>query len=732
MALTYGFYDSDDGDRKYSAAEMNAIFNGLINDGVFATVEGQFSVVPQSPASMKVNVKPGKAWFKNTWTVSDEIIPLTIDVASSTYNRKDSIVLEIDTRDVGRKNSIKVLKGTNSTGTPQSINLLTVETANPGIYYRRLANVTVNKGATTIIGADIEITVGSSETPFVTGLLEVNDIDDLFQKWQGDFDAWFENVQTQLGDDVAGNLLNLINGKVNMSDRATSIEAREGSSNVKWMTPRGTKEAIKNIPAEQLADIYDPTRVQGDVFFVPSGEYTGVNRIIYTHSGARTGAGYYAYYNSKHKVSVICNNDGTYSIYKGIAKKLLGTIPASGTNGSASLSRSYTGCTLINAPDMDYVVISRPYGSSTTHTVYDCYLVTENLIYRQPDSTTDYGIDGVTESYAYILQGDRIAYKLLPINDSDTPMIIEQPGLNAASSYGYSIISIPTATQSFASGAQLLGVAGNHVFVAKIDSMNVYIYDIDFENNSINLVTTVAKTDGQNATPRFFSYATRYRKHSDDTYTVYYPVLWEAQTGWSIFNLYEIPKVGNKAENYESFAFNVYSHALVNITTSNGEYCVRGICAYSEPTDSSFTELVFLDSNDRLRCLETMGDSQAWVSVAPEALSLTSSQKETLLANASLGAVPWYLANASYSGCFYGYGIVLDPYGGYTFIPDYDVFMKIKTPLLKTLLFNSSSVEAVATNGGYGAAESKVRDQYLEIKTVNAVYYNPIVQRKGV
>lgn len=245
MALTYGFYDSDDGDRKYSAAEMNAIFNGLINDGVFATVEGQFSVVPQSPESMKVNVKPGKAWFKNTWTVSDEIIPLTIDAASSTYNRKDSIVLEVDTRDVGRKNSIKVLKGANTTGTPQSINLLTMETANPGIYYRRLANVTVNKGAATITGADIEITVGSSETPFVTGLLEVNDIDDLFQKWQGDFDAWFENVQTQLGDDVAGNLLNLINGKVNTSDRAVASDwSGNVINNTHWMTPKATQNYL--------------------------------------------------------------------------------------------------------------------------------------------------------------------------------------------------------------------------------------------------------------------------------------------------------------------------------------------------------------------------------------------------------------------------------------------------------------------------------------------------------
>ena len=38
MALTYGFYNSLNGDRKYNAMDISRLFDGLIKDGVFMSI----------------------------------------------------------------------------------------------------------------------------------------------------------------------------------------------------------------------------------------------------------------------------------------------------------------------------------------------------------------------------------------------------------------------------------------------------------------------------------------------------------------------------------------------------------------------------------------------------------------------------------------------------------------------------------------------------------------------
>ena len=38
MSVTYGFYNSLNGDRKYDSAQISSIFDGLIVDGIFASI----------------------------------------------------------------------------------------------------------------------------------------------------------------------------------------------------------------------------------------------------------------------------------------------------------------------------------------------------------------------------------------------------------------------------------------------------------------------------------------------------------------------------------------------------------------------------------------------------------------------------------------------------------------------------------------------------------------------
>ena len=64
MAFTCGFFNSENGDRKYNAEQMSAIFDGIIADGVFTTIGDHMAV--SAGTGMQVLVGTGKAWFDHT------------------------------------------------------------------------------------------------------------------------------------------------------------------------------------------------------------------------------------------------------------------------------------------------------------------------------------------------------------------------------------------------------------------------------------------------------------------------------------------------------------------------------------------------------------------------------------------------------------------------------------------------------------------------------------------
>lgn len=203
MAVTYGFYDSLNHDRLYNAQQMSAIFDGIINDGVFMSVGNQFHTV--AGTGMQVIVKSGRAWFDSTWTLNDAEYPLSIDAADVLLTRIDAVVLEVNSEVATRANTIKVVKGTPAS-TPAKPTLTNTAT----IHQHALAYVTVAKNTTAITNSMIEIVVGKTETPYVTAILQTTDITDLYNQWEDYFQNWFDNVRSTLDGDVALNLQNQI------------------------------------------------------------------------------------------------------------------------------------------------------------------------------------------------------------------------------------------------------------------------------------------------------------------------------------------------------------------------------------------------------------------------------------------------------------------------------------------------------------------------------------------
>ncbi|NEM83702.1 hypothetical protein G3V89_23310, partial [Escherichia coli] len=89
MAITSGFFNSLDGDRKYDARQMSEIFDGVILDGVFMSIGDALKTVPSS--GMTVAVGSGRAWFLHTWTKNDSDYLITVSPAESVLNRIDTI-----------------------------------------------------------------------------------------------------------------------------------------------------------------------------------------------------------------------------------------------------------------------------------------------------------------------------------------------------------------------------------------------------------------------------------------------------------------------------------------------------------------------------------------------------------------------------------------------------------------------------------------------------------------
>lgn len=193
MSVSSGFFNSLNGDRKYNAAQMSAIFDGLIIDGVFASIGTAFAV--KAAGGLTVNVGIGKAWFDHTWTVNDSILPMTAPEAEVLLDRIDAVVLEVNGTESVRENTIKFVKG-NPSSAPSRPTL----TNEGNVHQYPLCYIYRKYGTAVINQADITPMVGTESTPFVTGILQTISLDELLGKWQDELDR-FTDARSQEVDD---------------------------------------------------------------------------------------------------------------------------------------------------------------------------------------------------------------------------------------------------------------------------------------------------------------------------------------------------------------------------------------------------------------------------------------------------------------------------------------------------------------------------------------------------
>lgn len=209
MSITYGFFNSVNGDRKYNADDMSNYFNGLVSDGIYESVGDAFKVTAGGNG-LTITVGTGRAIINSKWINNDAPLTLTLSPANVQYDRIDSIFLRCDYS--ARTISLEIVEGypAPTAQTPQPTKSTTITDL-------FIASVRVKANAKVITQSNITDARASDACGWVTGIVKQVNTSELFlqyqtayaemlaqmETWQAEreaaFNEWFNGLTTTLG-----------------------------------------------------------------------------------------------------------------------------------------------------------------------------------------------------------------------------------------------------------------------------------------------------------------------------------------------------------------------------------------------------------------------------------------------------------------------------------------------------------------------------------------------------
>ncbi|EQC1536956.1 hypothetical protein [Clostridium botulinum] len=262
-------FNSVNGDRRYKAEDFREYFASFIGNGVFPNPSTNLQVIANS--NMTITIKQGKAWLNGAIYINTDDYILNIDVADGVLNRIDRVVLRMDTAE--RKIYSYVKKG-QFASSPVAPTLQRDADA----YELALADVAVNKGAISITQANItDLRLDKNLCGIVHGTVDQIDVTTLFnqystrfkiksEEFEKEFEDWLKTLKDVLGEDTAGNLLNLItkntesinNIKSDLADittdtkRLTNAKDITGAINELFTNANNGKKLISDVVGNPL------------------------------------------------------------------------------------------------------------------------------------------------------------------------------------------------------------------------------------------------------------------------------------------------------------------------------------------------------------------------------------------------------------------------------------------------------------------------------------------------
>lgn len=213
-ANEYSFpFGSMNGDRKYKAEEWRNVTRAMYSTGVFP-VSPQLSV--SAGEGMSVVISPGRACIDGVIYTLKEPLTVQLSDADGVLGRKDKIIITVD-------ESARDTYGTKLEGTPSAFPAAPSNRWTSSYKDICLAIVTVSAGMTSVpTSGSIQNTIFETElcgiaapyqTPDTSGWFA--NFEASFNEWKAqqtqDFDDWFATMVATLDENVAANLLNIIN-----------------------------------------------------------------------------------------------------------------------------------------------------------------------------------------------------------------------------------------------------------------------------------------------------------------------------------------------------------------------------------------------------------------------------------------------------------------------------------------------------------------------------------------
>lgn len=275
MAETSGFFRSVSGDRKYTTDWLAKWVSSFISTGVY---DGDLAVTAGD--GMAIALPAGKAWINGYYYRNDASVTLPIANADGVLHRKDTVVLRWDVNE--RTISVQIIKGAFASTPVAPAIVRSVEQ-----YDLKIAEVSIPAGTTAITQSQITDTrLDASVCGIVTSLINQVDTTTFYNQiaadlaqfkttQQADFAAWFESIKGILGEDEAGNLLNMINAV------ADDLAQHKADTSAHITTATHTRTGTVNnldIPdgAKNLTFLATGTIADGDSWTVNSQPVTAV------------------------------------------------------------------------------------------------------------------------------------------------------------------------------------------------------------------------------------------------------------------------------------------------------------------------------------------------------------------------------------------------------------------------------------------------------------------------
>lgn len=216
MSVTFGFFDSIDGDRKYSADDFTRFLGNLISDGVIASPSNGLQV--QASEGMTVKVTAGWAYIQGHYVHNDTDLYLTLDAPDIARYRADRIVLRFDR--INRKIDIAVKNGTVS----EFQSVVPSLQRDENIWELSLAWIWTGAGMEAVEQQHIHDERGQTDVcGWVTGLIQQIDTTNLFAQYDSAFRTWFNNLQKDYDSQY---ICNGINDNVKLPEFLTALQSK--------------------------------------------------------------------------------------------------------------------------------------------------------------------------------------------------------------------------------------------------------------------------------------------------------------------------------------------------------------------------------------------------------------------------------------------------------------------------------------------------------------------------